>query len=468
MLIFKVLTNTSFLRLLTLFFNATSLTLFHDSISVLAGGPDLRYEGPETSDYPNDDDIREAYIGVEPGKTVVFAGLGRNDATEAQEFAKSRKRTWVYDAFRSSDGQPFVFRNGRSARWYGDFVERFSRVWLAAASGLVWLVTNFPDGPGVMPSCSLWWYVELPVLKLNDGVQIIVRVNRYKLWNMNIYLDKRENDPFDPNRRESDPPRLGGENEGGIFGAGIGAGTGLIGGGLGAGAGTGAGTGVGQGIVPGLSLPSSGDDGSKDDIYIEDGVKTDVLDNTIGLLPSVNPPAVADEQEAMAGTDGALDVFRRQSNPVYYDWSDEPDFPTFPGDPRLATYTVGVTDSQYFDMAKGGAALIQVTQYAKSFPPLHPHWSDNYKLDLWIRNPANHNQLLGSVVGADAPPGHPIKVVSLLPYALFVWTGAADTDPLHFRYGEFGAEWSSDDASACHLDPWTPEKREGTCHFQYG
>lgn len=470
MLALKVLINVSFPRILSLFFGTTSLTLLHDRTSVLAAGPDLRFEGPGESDYPNDDGIRQSFLGVKPGKTVVFADLGRNDATEAQECARVLDKTFIYDAFPKS----FLFRNGRSPRWYSDFIERVTRIWLGAASGIVFLVTNYPDGPSVRPSCKLWWFVELPLLKLNENVRVIARVNRRNFWIKNVYLDKDEKDPFDPNKRgNGDLPRLPGGNGGSIFGVGIGAGVGSMGG-LGAGAGTGLGVGAGtrvwQELVHGPYLPLSGGDGSKDEIYNGDGVKTDVLGNTIGFLPSGNPPTVTDEQQATVDIDGAFDasgIFKRQSNPNCYDWSDVPDFPTFPGDPRLTTYFEGDPDPQYFDMAKGGWALIQVTQYAKIFPLLQI--SDDYKLDLWIRDPANNDQLLGSVVSADAPQDQQIQVVSLLPFALDVWTGATDDDPLHFRYGEL--EWDSNDNSdehKCLFEHWTTEKRQGTCNLHYG
>lgn len=461
MLVLKVLINFSFLRLLSLFVRSISLTLLHDRISVLAAGPDLRYKGPEESDYPNDDGIRESFLGVKHGKTVVFADLGRNDATDAQKCARELDKTFIYDAFPNS----YLFRNGRSPRWYSDFIERVTRVWLGAASGVVFLVTNYPDGPSLRPSCKLWWFIELPLLKLNEKVRVIARVNRKNCWMKNVYLDKDEKDPFDPNKRGSgDLPRLPGGNGGSIFGAGIGAG-GLMGG-----LGVGAGARAGQELVHGLYLPLSGGDGSNDETYNGDGVKTDVLGNIIGFLPSENPPTVTDEQHATVDINGASDasgIFKRQSTPVCYDWSDIPDFPTFPGDPRLTTYFEGVPDPQYFDMAQGGWALIQVTQYAKIFPLLQI--SDDYKLDLWIRNPANNNQLLGSVVSADAPKDQQIQVVSLLPFALYVWTGATDDDPLHFRYGEL--EWDSNDDSddhKCVFGAWTTEKREGTCKLHYG
>lgn len=480
--------NSSFLHLLTLFVYATFLTLFHDRISALAAGPDLRFEGPDRSDYPNDRDIQRAFVGVGLSKTVVFADLGSNHATEAQKFAARFGATWILDAFRSPDGRPFVFANGRSARWYSDFIERVTRVWLRAASGTVWLVTDFPDGPRVVPACNLWWSVELPLLKLNEEVRIIMRVNRKNFWQINIYLNKNDDDPFRPKDGDGGTPRLPGGSPGGRPGGIVGDDFGLgfaIGIGIGAGAGIGfiggsLGAGGGLGVDPGAGpvLPSLGPDGSKDETDNQDGVKTDVLGNVIGFVPSLNPPAVTDDQQAMVNIDGALDapgIFKRQGNPVCYDWSDAGDFPTFPGDPRLTTYSVGISDSvgvpdpQYYDMAKGGMALIQVTQHAKIFPLLQ--LSDDYKLDIRIVNPANNDQLLGSVVGADAPQGQPIKVLSQLPYALFAWTGATDDEPLHFRYGEFGQEWDSNDNSPehqCDFKAWTADDRKGTCQFKYG
>lgn len=475
---FKILRSSLFLRLLTLFIHAAFLTLFHDRISALATGPDLRFEGPDRSDYPTDRDIRRAFVGVGRSKTVVFADLGSNRATEAQQFAARFEMTWILDAFRKSDGRPFVFANGRSARWYNDFIERVTRVWLGAASGTVWLITDFPDGPRMVPACSLWWSVELPLLKFNDQVRTIMRVNRKNFLNVNVYFNKDGDEPDSPtDDKDGGTPSL----PGGSGGDGGGIGDDALGLGVAIGAliGTGAGMGLmgfgaraGGGLGGSPVLPLPGLDRSKDGTDDQDGVKTDVLGNSIGFVPSLNSPSVTDDRQAMVNIDGALDapgIFKRQGNPVCYDWSDAADFPTFPGDPRLATYSVGLQDPQYYDMAKGGMALIQVTQHAKVFPLLQ--LSDDYKLDIRIVNPANQDQLLGSVVGASPPPGQPIKILSLLPFALFAWTGATDDEPLHFRYGEFGQEWDSNDKSAehmCDFETWTADSRKGTCQFKYG
>lgn len=473
MLFLKAATTPSFLCVLTLFFNVTFLTLIHNRSSVQAADPDLSFDdGPDDSDYPDDKAIRQAFLGVARDKGVVFADLGKHDATEAKVFAQSRGLTWIYDAFRSDDGTPFLFANGRSSRWYGDFILRLTRFWIDQLSGIVWLVTTFPDGPRVLNiyTCTIWWYIELPLLQANEKVRIIKRVDRQDFSRTNIYLDKDDNDPFGSKKRVGgDPPRLSGGNGGSIFGVGVGAGAGLMEGV--AGTGVGAGVGAARNLVPGLYLPSSGGDGSKDS---GNGVTTDVVGNIIGYLPPVDLPAGTDEQQAMAEKDGAVDavgIYKRGRNPSCYDWSDEPkpDFPTFPGDPRLTTYTVGISDPRYYDMARGGWAVIQVTQYAKTFPLLH--LSDDYKLDVEILNPANHNQLLGSVMGANAPQDQRIKIVSLLPFALFVWTDDKPDDPLHFQYGEFGKEWEGDDDSPehqCKFDGWTAEKRTGSCKFQYG
>lgn len=478
MLFFKLLIHSSFPRLLALFSNAFFLTLFHERIAVLAAGPDLTLDGPDKSDYPDDEAISKAFLGVGRSQSVVFGDW--NDAGGAMEFARLRGKQWIYDAFPiSSDRQHYMFRNGRSLRWFGDFYERCTRVWLEAAAGWVWLITDFPDGPPVIPICKLWWFVELPVLKLNDNVRVIVRVSRFNYYKINIFLNKDDSDPSDPKHGGSgNPPGLPGENPGGLFG--IGAGTGLLGGSWGAGTGAGLGVGgvahTGQELIRGLYLPSGDDDDDDDD---EDGAKTDVLGNIMGSLPLVNPSAgTTDEQQDIAQKDGALEaprilrIFNRQSTIACYDWIIGPDFPPFPGDPRQATYSLGVEDQQYYDGANDHSALVQVIQYAKSFSLLYK--SDDYKLDLWIRNPndLNHQpqgQLLGSVIGANAQEGAAVKVLSLLPYALFVSTGATNADPLHFRYGE--QEWDSNDNSdehKCKFNAWTAENREGSCNFKYG
>ncbi|MCJ1466769.1 hypothetical protein MMC07_005389 [Pseudocyphellaria aurata] len=476
MLFFKLLIHSSFPRLLALLSHAFLLTLIHDRIAALAAGPDLTLEGPDQSDYPDDEDISKAFLGVGRGQSVVFADW--NGAEAALDFARLRGKKWIYDAFPiSSDSQHYMFRNGRSLRWYGDFYERCTRVWLEAAAGWVWLITDFPDGPPVIPSCKPWWLVELPLLKLNDNVRVIVRVSRVNYYKINIFLNKDDSDPFDPKKPgSSNPPGLPSGNQGGLFG--IGAGTGLLGGSWGASTGAiGGAAHVGQELIRGLYLPSSdGDDDDDDENDNEDGVKTDVLGDVMGSLPLVNLFAgTTDEQQDMAEKDGALEaprIFNRQTTTVCYNWINGPDFPPFPDDPRQTRYSLGIEDQQYYDGASDHSALVQVVQYAKSFALLYN--SNDYKLDIWIRNPANPNhqpqgQLLGSVIGADAQEGAAVKVLSLLPYALFVSTGATNADPLHFRYGE--QEWDSNDNSdehKCEFKAWTDEKREGSCNFKYG
>lgn len=481
MQILKASNYFSFLCVLTLFFNATFLTPFHKRISVFAADVD-----PNKSDYPDDDQIRAAFLGVQKGKTVVFADLDRNNVKEAEEFARKRGLTWIYDAFPKVDGEPYIFANGRSPEWWPDFIYRVVKIWIKAASGTVWLVTNYPNGPRLIRPCSMWWFLELPFLKDNEDVRLIIRIDRLNFENWNVYLNKDETDPFDPDKpNDGDVPLLpkypdGDGAGGGMFGVGvgvgIGTGTGLMGGGLGAGGGAGLGIGAGadagHNLVPGLYLPSSGDEGSKDKTDNGEGVITDIPDNIVGFLPSLNLPDVTDEQQAIPKTDLSWDapgISKRQASSACYDWSDKPDFPTFPGDPRLTQYSLGVVDTQYYNMAKGGWAVIKVTQYAKQFPLLH--LSDDYKLDITILNPANDNHVLGSVVHANAPEGEPIKLTSLLPFALFAWTGAGDADPLYFKYGEFGQMWNTNDKSdehKCKLDPWIADQRQGTCLLHYG
>ncbi|MCJ1263417.1 hypothetical protein MMC22_003287 [Lobaria immixta] len=474
MLILKASNYFSFLCVLTPFFNAIFLTPFHKRISVFAADLDPK------SDYPDDDEIRAAFLGVQKDKTVVFADLDPNEATEAEEFARKRGLTWIYEAFPKVDGKPYIFANGRPSEGYPDFIERVVKIWIKAASGIVYLVTNYPNGPRVILPCQMWWFLELPSLKDNEDVRLIIRIDRHNFLNWNVYLNKDDPDPFDPDKpNDGDVPLLPEDPDeygtgGGMLGVGvgIGTGTGLMGGSLGTGLGIGAGADAGHNLVPGLYLPSSGREGSKDKTGDGEGVITDIPGNIVGFLPSLNLPDVIDEQQVIPETDVALDasgIFKRQARSACYDWSNERDFPTFPGDPRLTQYSLGVADTQYYDMAKGGWAVIKVTQYAKQFPLLR--LSDDYKLDITILNPANDNQVLGSVIHANAPEGEPIKVASLLPFALFAWTGPGDADPLYFKYGEFGQVWNSNDKSdehKCKLDPWITDQRQGTCLLHYG
>lgn len=101
-----------------------------------------------------------------------------------------------------------------------------------------------------------------------------------------------------------------------------------------------------------------------------------------------------------------------------------------PADPDASSTTSAPTS---------GWCGIHVTQYQKPNPA-----TDNQKVDVSIYD--DNGALIGKVVGADAPAGVRVYVISTLPNVLDVTVGQVDDDVVLFNYGT-GA-WGSNDKDA--------------------
>ncbi|KAK2802248.1 hypothetical protein FQN50_007429 [Emmonsiellopsis sp. PD_5] len=145
--------------------------------------------GPDTSDYPSDDDIRSAYIDT----SVFFAQIG--DSDPAYRFAKDEVGGNI---FRGNFPSKWTNRNGRSKEWYQDFADRFSGVFAEKASREVFFVAPWDEE---IEDCRVWKRIEFPTLVMNPSVSQITLVNykdfgqRKAIWARPFIVppEKREN-----------------------------------------------------------------------------------------------------------------------------------------------------------------------------------------------------------------------------------------------------------------------------------
>ena len=442
-----------------------------------------------TNKYPSDEEIQMAFKGVDRDGTVVFADLeGR--IQPPFKFAENLKKQWILDAFRdNADGTIFIHRNGRPKEGYQDFAERYSRVFLQASSGVVWLISRFPQGPRMMWDCSFWWAFEFVLLRDNPNVEAIVLVDENDFTNHRIWWPseddepgerKQPNDPKSPNRGKKWPLN-GGSLE--RFGAGASTGASVLGGGavlplMG-----------GPPLLPGLGIIfPEGNQPQDTNAEQNPGVEMDVLSNIIGDLPAAEMPPADDQQQAMVDTDGSSDpwsIFRRRGlslqsrdwrpAKICFDWNNDPnnpDFPSFPIDARIEISNVAPASPPLeADPAKppeldSGMGTIKVTQYQRQFSLLSD--LDRYKLDVSILD--SKNQLIGIALD-DPPDGQAMTVWCPVPvFAIHLWVGSVDTDRLQFKVGEQGKSWDSNDGSVEHLctvNQWSGGSRQVICGFKY-
>ncbi|MCJ1470411.1 hedgehog receptor activity [Pseudocyphellaria aurata] len=133
--------------------------------------PELILQGPDTSDYPDDDQIRQDIILAPEDGTVMYTEIG--SLYPVRYFAEnSRPQKYIY-----SDCFPYgyTWSNGRSGKWYQDFLDRLCRIVCEFASGKVYLVSKYPYGPE--SKCSVWSRIEFPALTANVLVDEIILVD---------------------------------------------------------------------------------------------------------------------------------------------------------------------------------------------------------------------------------------------------------------------------------------------------
>lgn len=140
--------------------------------------------GPEVSDYPSDDQIRRDILRVPRDSTVMYTEIG--GLYPVRLFAERD----VPPKFLYLDAFPYgyTWSNGRSAKWYQDFLDRLCAVFSDFAMGTVYLVSKFPYGPEF--ACSMWNRIEYDALKANIDVNEIIlvdytNINRQRVfWNI--------------------------------------------------------------------------------------------------------------------------------------------------------------------------------------------------------------------------------------------------------------------------------------------
>lgn len=469
--------------------NAITLTGHKVFASASPSDPDPNPTSQPKGDYPSVEEIQKAFRGVDRDNTVLFADLdGRVQGPF--RFAENLKKQWILDVFRDNpDGTMFIGRNGRSKEGYQKFAEDYSRVFLQASSGVVWLISRFPGGPRLMWDCSFWWAFEFVCLRDNPKVEAIVLVDENDFTNHRILWPAEDDEPRESQQPDDPAPRdenkkwplNGGPLE--RFGAGATTGVDVLG------AGAALPIVGGSPLLPGVGIFfPEGDQPQDANSEQNPGVDMDVLGNIIGDLPPAAVPAPEDLQQAMAESDTASDFWstaRRRSltlqsrdwrpAKICYDWNNDPsnpDFPSLPIDARIGISNVvpasspPEADPAIPPMLDSGIGTIKVKQYQRHFPQLSV--PDRYKFDVSVLD--SKKQLIGIALGSPVE-GQAVTVWCPVPlFAMYVRASGLDTDPLQFKLREGGKWWDSNDGSnehQCSMTPWTGGTREASCNFNY-
>lgn len=129
--------------------------------------------GPATSDYPSDDEIRDAFIAPQ-GPFVFFSNLPNPQTNQKPyEFSKTiNGATILRNAFpKSYINRRYKPAPERSTEWYQNFLDRVSGIYadMAVKKGeKVYFVGRWD---GTVQDCSIWNRVELPTL-LDNNIEI--------------------------------------------------------------------------------------------------------------------------------------------------------------------------------------------------------------------------------------------------------------------------------------------------------
>lgn len=470
----RILMYPSILRLFTFLAIATFLSFSGRSGNALASPleSDSISFAPGNNGYPSDAQIREAFLGVSIHHTV----LGAIKATEGVTwlFATSTGRVSLYNAFEAYL-QPFLREGYGPKEGFSDFMERSTKFFIGQSAGRVWVLSDWPNGPDERRDC-IWREIQFPNLKKNVQVTSIWLVDRdhfqrqKQIWPSKTETKTEEKpNPQPPSgRRRGGRPQFGLAPLVGVGGAGFSLGTGL-------------------GGVSGLeTLPFVLPIDNNNDPDTP-GVKSDVLDSTVGKLPStINEPAGGGEMTTTLGTDasgngnlfGDLDKdwndfgtptrrhlgLQARFGPAC-DWSADPS--TTPNDPSPSDQTtdnsiVPPPSNYVAPGAISSLATVQVTEYEGNLPAMdqtgHPH------LEISISNTGN--EVIGGLQATDAPPGQDLIVWSNLPYALRV---SLNEEVLSFKYAwdtPYAISWDMNDPK-CKIGPWNAGIRGVYCDFTY-
>lgn len=464
--------------------------------------------GPDVSDYPSDEVIYITCGELAINQCVMFTEIG--DSFPAKWFAHLTGKKIYTDLF-PEDPEPFTKMLQRSVKWYQDFADRYSRIYSERCSGEVFLMSNWPRGP--VSTCSVWYRIEFPVLKMNPAVTKITLVDKLNYDNqVEIWPEDRRRpedrgdgdgddggggDPRNPLEPGPDRPRLPGVSP---VGAGAAAALGLLLEGGPAAAGTVLIPSLGS-VFPSLPAPAPSDtpsynpngenlqdvlfgdsasvpgpdwntftgDGSLDISILPqgaDGGSTDGLDDLFASDPK--QPSLWSNKDDSAGLFAAADtdlfstsensltrrfaMLEERDRETCFDWAGDGD------DPALTHVGTG-DDPTIPQTGKVGWATIHVVQYQRVAA------SEPYTFDL-VLNDGGLWQI-AQQEGIRANAGEWVGITLSGTSQVYVKAGNNDEDPLQFRFGL--NEWDSNDVQTheCRLDEWKGGLREGDCRFTY-
>ncbi|MCJ1425872.1 hypothetical protein MMC29_003772 [Sticta canariensis] len=454
-------------------------------------GSDTNDDALGADGYPTDKQVRAAFVGVGVGQTVLGAGGVPPGAIWL--FATSTARISLYNGFQPSI-HSFLYEGYGPKQGYSAFFERCTRYLIRQSSGKVWVLSDWPNGPDERGDCNIWTKLQFPLLTQNNKVTSIWLVdrnafkNRKQIWPNN---DRKADEPKTPDPSAGDPisnrRRFGRPKYGLAPLVGVGGSAGLT-----------LGTGIGGlGTLPLVPAYHDSDDQSSED----GGVKTDVLDDVIGKLPSTFNQATGGDETATwlgagenLGTSGAdesgnVNLFDDMDK----DWSDfsMPARRHLSLQPREGTCTDWFSGSSTnlfppspFDQptdqpivlpgsnyvapgALPSVATVQVTQYEENSPKMEV--TGHCHLEISILN--SGNEVMGGLQVTDAPPGQDLIVWSKLPYALRVSVDSDQT--LFFKYAwdtPYATSWDMNhqyDEHACQIGPWNTGVRGVYCLFSF-
>ena len=134
-------------------------------------------KGPDTSNYPTDDEIKADYITAN-GPTVFYSGIGPPDP--ASSFAQSVGGRVLSQAFPTG----YIGYKGRGKKWYRNFIDRASGIFADKASGEVFFVGKYNNE---IDLCRVWARVEYPSLLENPQVTKITLVDYCNFENKKTY-----------------------------------------------------------------------------------------------------------------------------------------------------------------------------------------------------------------------------------------------------------------------------------------
>lgn len=470
---------------------------------------DNNIPGPDVSDYPSDAVIYITCGELGIDQCVMFTEIG--DSFPAKYFALLNNKKIYTDLF-PEDPEPFTKMLGRSLKWYQDFADRYSRIYSERCSGEVFLVSNWPRGP--VSTCSVWYRIEFPVLKLNPAVNKVILVDKLNYQNqVEIWPEDRRppedqggdeggpSPPRNPLEPGPDLPRLPGVTPvGGAAALGL-----FLGGGLPA---VGAGLLPPPGSIPLLPAPAPSDtpsyhpggenlqdvvfgdsaslpgpdwntftgDGNVDVSILSQGGDGST-DSTDDLFPGDPKTSLWSDKGDSADLFANTELFSTDDNPLTrrrfailverddekcFDWAGHGDDPALAQSGNgeiLPLEQSGNDHDSGYQPGRPNWATIHVVQYQRSEP------TDPYTFDLVV-NDGGFEQIAHEE-GVSAPAGEWVGIRFGPSSWIYVKAGNNDEDPLQFRFGL--SEWDSYDVDMhdCHLDEWKAGYRTGDCNFNY-